>query len=275
MADLAQMAKDYGLTEPFVNKLNLSNKYLSDSALKESDMVNSQINQQVMDYDRYKQQAEDAAIKEGQAAYIDYSRAINPYGQNRENLVGIGLGRSGLAETSYIGANNTYQGRVTDTVRNKENIFADINNNIAKARETGNIELARIEAEKARKMEENLWRLVEEQNAEAARIEDQRRWDAQFALQQAASRGSGSGSGGIYDSIIDGSNNDIVGLSPYAQQLLSRYINTMSNNRGGGVIGNAIQSTGNNLNTIKATINSQRQQGLINDNDVRILMNQL
>lgn len=196
--DIAQMARDYGLKDTYVNKLNLANQYIEDSANQNSNIVNSQLNQQLAQYEQNKKKAEQDAIKEGQSAYVDYAKSINPYGSQAESRFSLGLGNSGLSESSLIGANNTYQNRVTDTVNNRNNIWADIDNKTQQARETANIELSKIQQQKADSMLENLWRILDEQKEEEARQEEQRRWEAEMALQrrQASRRSSGSGSSG-------------------------------------------------------------------------------
>lgn len=196
--DIAQMARDYGLKDTYVNKLNLANQYIEDSANQNSNIVNSQLNQQLAQYEQNKKKAEQDAIKEGQSAYVDYAKSINPYGSQAESRFSLGLGNSGLSESSMIGANNTYQNRVTDTVNNRNNIWADIDNKTQQARETANIELSKIQQQKADSMLENLWRILDEQKEEEARQEEQRRWEAEMALQrqQASRRSSGSGSSG-------------------------------------------------------------------------------
>lgn len=182
--NIENLARNMGLNDNYINKLNAANQFISESANKDRDIINSQLNQQISDYERERQKQNNEFIKEGQAAYVDYAKAINPYSTQNSNSNRIGLGNSGYAESSLIGANNTYQNRYTNTKTNYDNIFANINNNIAKARETGNIELAKIAKTEQERMLENLYRLNDEYTAEKQREEEKRRWEAEMALQR-------------------------------------------------------------------------------------------
>lgn len=167
--NIEQYARDYGLTEPYTKRLQAVGNLLEQSAQQDRNTLQSQLNTQLADYEKYRKEQDAKAVKEGQNAYIDYAKAINPFGAENNNRYNLGLGNSGLSESYRIGANNDYQNRVTDVITNRDKIFADINNNIAKARETYNIELAKVEKAKQDRFLENLYQISAENEAEKER----------------------------------------------------------------------------------------------------------
>ena len=220
--NIDELARQMVFNDAYLNKLRASNSYISESANKDRDMVNSQLNQTLSDYEKERQDQNNNFIKESQAAYVDYAKSINPYSVQNSNTNRMGLGNSGYSESSLIGANNTYQNRYTNTKNNYDNIFANINNNIAKAKETGNIELAKIAKQEQDRLLENLYKLNDEYTAEKQREEEKRRyeeemalqkqqWEAEMALQKqqlAKSRAKRGGSGEIVKNDLGGGGND-------------------------------------------------------------------
>lgn len=182
--NIDELARQMGFNDTYLNKLRASNSYISESANKDRDMVNSQLNQTLSDYEKERQDQNNNFIKESQAAYVDYAKSINPYSVQNSNTNRMGLGNSGYSESSLIGANNTYQNRYTNTKTNYDNIFANINNNIAKAKETGNIELAKIAQQEQDRLLENLYKINDEYTAEKQREEEKRRYEEEMALQK-------------------------------------------------------------------------------------------
>ncbi len=198
--NIDELARQMGFNDTYLNKLKASNAYITESANQDRNMINSQLNQTISDYEKERQNQNNNFIKESQAAYVDYAKSINPYSVQNSNTNRMGLGNSGYSESSLIGANNTYQNRYTNTKTNYDNIFANINNNIAKAKETGNIELAKIAKQEQDRLLENLYKLNDEYTAEKQREEEKRRWEAEMALQKqqlAKSRAKRGGSGEI------------------------------------------------------------------------------
>lgn len=182
--NIDELARQMGFNDTYLNKLKASNSYITESANQDRNMVNSQLNQTISDYEKERQDQNNNFIKESQAAYIDYAKSINPYSIQNSNTNRMGLGNSGYSESSLIGANNTYQNRYTNTKTNYDNIFANINNNIAKAKETGNIELAKIAKQEQDRLLENLYKLNDEYTAEKQREEEKRRYEEEMALQK-------------------------------------------------------------------------------------------
>ncbi len=182
--NIDELARQMGFNDNYLNKLRASNSYISESANKDRDMVNSQLNQTLSDYEKERQDQNNNFIKESQAAYVDYAKSINPYSVQNSSNNRYGLENSGYSESSLIGANNTYQNRYTSTKNNYDNIFANINNNIAKAKETGNIELAKIAKEEQERLLENLYKINDEYTAEKQREEEKRRYEEEMALKK-------------------------------------------------------------------------------------------
>lgn len=272
--NIENLARNMGFNDNYINKLNAANQFISESANKDRDILNSQLNQTLADYERERQKQNNEFIKEGQAAYVDYAKAINPYSSQNSNSNRIGLGNSGYAESSLIGANNTYQNRYTNTKTNYDNIFANINNNIAKAKETNNIELAKIAKQEQERMLENLYKLNDEYVAEKQREEEKRRWEAEMELQrQAAARSSSSSrrrsssrrssSGSSSVSFTDSSDT----ISDYAKTVANNLINLKNKSGIYGKINNAV------LNQSKETIANLVNTGKISSNDANYIFN--
>lgn len=182
--NIDELARQMGFNDTYLNKLKASNSYITESANQDRNMINSQLNQTIADYEKERQDQNNNFTKEAQAAYVDYAKSINPYSLQNSNTNRMGLGNSGYSESSLIGANNTYQNRYTNTKNNYDNIFANINNNIAKAKETGNIELAKIAKQEQDRLLENLYKLNDEYTAEKQREEERRRYEEEMALQK-------------------------------------------------------------------------------------------
>ena len=198
--NIDELARQMGFNDTYLNKLKASNSYITESANQDRNMINSQLNQTIADYEKERQDQNNNFTKEAQAAYVDYAKSINPYSVQNSNINRMGLGNSGYSESSLIGANNTYQNRYTNTKNNYDNIFANINNNIAKAKETGNIELAKIAKAEQDRLLENLYKLNDDYTAEKQREEEKRRYEEEMALQKqqlAKSRAKRGGPGEI------------------------------------------------------------------------------
>lgn len=269
--NIENLARNMGFNDNYINKLNAANQFISESANKDRDIINSQLNQTLSDYERERQKQNNEFIKEGQAAYVDYAKAINPYSSQNSNSNRIGLGNSGYAESSLIGANNAYQNRYTNTKTNYDNIFANINNNIAKAKETSNIELAKIAKQEQERMLENLYKLNDEYVAEKQREEEKRRWEAEMALQRQAaarsrSRRSSSGSSSV--SFTDGGSqqqqqqsNSQQNIRSYARSVVSSLNKSLSLNK--------------NTASAKDSVATLVKQGKLNQTEAQYIFNAL
>lgn len=271
--NIENLARNMGLNDNYINKLNAANQFISESANKDRDILNAQLNQTLSDYERERQKQNNEFIKEGQAAYVDYAKAINPYSSQNSNSNRIGLGNSGYAESSLIGANNTYQNRYTNTKTNYDNIFANINNNIAKAKETNNIELAKIAKQEQERMLENLYKINDEYVAEKQREEEKRRWEAEMALQrQATARSSSS-------SRRSSRGSSSVTFSDTSQQQQQQQTNSQQNisSYARNVVSSLNKSLSLNRNTAfaKNSVATLVKQGKLNQTEAQYIFNAL
>ena len=208
--NIEEMARGMGFNDSYLNKLRASNQYINESANQDRNKINSQLNQTLADYEKERADQNKNFTNEAQNAYRDYMKAINPYSDSRSQAYRVGLGNSGYSESSLIEANNAYQNRYTNAKTNYDNIFANINNNIAKARETSNIELAKIAQNEQDRLLENLYKFNDELIAERQREEEKRRWEAEMELQRKAAARSSSSS----VNFGDGSNNNTSEYTP-------------------------------------------------------------
>lgn len=263
--NMEEMARNMGFNDTYLNKLKATNKYISESANQDRNQINSQLNQTLSDYERERADQNKNFVSEAQNAYRDYAKAINPYSGERSQATRLGLGNSGYSESSLIGANNAYQNRYTNTKTNYDNIFADINNNIAKARETSNIELAKIAQNEQDRLLENLYKLNDEYTAEKQREEEKRRWEAEMALQRqqlakSSSRSSSSGSSYSFSDGTGTSNSDA-------------YNQILNYAKAGNTIGNKFGV--NNDNLIATGLAKQVQLGNITEQEAYNILNNL
>ena len=126
-----------------IERLTTNQNQMLDNALQQQqDITNKQTALNVAELERNKQEIDKDADKTNKALYAEYRKAINPYGQNAENLASQGLANSGYAETTQTNLFNTYQRNVTDTLNNARTLKSDFDFQISKARQTGDITLA-------------------------------------------------------------------------------------------------------------------------------------
>lgn len=278
--NIDELARQMGFNDTYLNKLKASNSYITESANQDRNMINSQLNQTISDYEKERQDQNNNFIKESQAAYVDYAKSINPYSVQNSDTNRMGLGNSGYSESSLINANNTYQNRYTNTKTNYDNIFANINNNIAKAKETGNIELAKIAKQEQDRLLENLYKINDEYTAEKQREEEKRRYEEEIALQKQqweaemtlqkqqlakSSRGSSrsTGSGSVNSTAVSVNNNN--NQQAAENQNLKKLYENLSKAR-----------PSNNLNKqiYRNLIYGEVQNGHITDSDASALFNE-
>ena len=263
--NIEEMARGMGFNDTYLNKLRASNQYITESANQDRNKVNAQLNQTLADYEKEKSDQNKNFINEAQNAYRDYAKAINPYSTQQSQANRIGLGNSGYSESSLIGANNAYQNRYTETKTNYDNIFANINNNIAKARETSNIELAKIAQNEQDRLLENLYKLNDAYTAE-------KQYEQQMALQRQAaarsssrssSRSSGRSSGAVVATNNTTSNNsqsNNVSLSNNAKAILT--------------MGQKSMALGN-TNAAKGAVANAYSRGQISEGEARYISDRL
>lgn len=269
--NIEEMARGMGFNDSYLNKLRATNQFITESANQDRNKINSQLNQTLADYEKERQDQNQNFIKDAQSAYVDYAKAINPYSAQRSQANRVGLGNSGYSESSLIGANNAYQNRYTDTKTNYDNIFSNINNNIAKARETSNIELAKIAQNEQDRLLDNLYRLNDLYSAEKQQEEEKRRWEAEMALQRAAaarssSRSSSRKSSGGTVSVSTGNDGQET-ISDYAKNLANSLKKISGYNSFG--IGNAA------IKQSQAKIEEQVNQGKLTPSEAGYIFKEL
>ena len=126
-----------------IDKLTQNQNQMLDNALqKQNDIVNQQTDMNVAEIERNKEKVDKDVQKTNKALYTEYRKQSNPYGANAERLASQGLLNSGYAETTQTNLYNTYQKNITDTLNNARNLKADFDNEITRARQTGNITIA-------------------------------------------------------------------------------------------------------------------------------------
>lgn len=131
-----------------IDNLNKAQSELYDKAYQEQqNIVNTQTQQTIDDINRNKDKLNEETTKQNQALYTDYMKQINPYGVNTEALVENGLGNSGASETSRVNLYNTYQKNRTDTLNTARNVLAEYNAQMVKAKQNGDIQLAKAAME--------------------------------------------------------------------------------------------------------------------------------
>lgn len=126
-----------------IDNLNNQASQLYDEQMnQQKNIINTQTQQTIDEIQRNKDKAEREAQKTNRALYTDYQKQINPYGVNAENLYEQGLANSGLAETTKAHYYNTYQTARTEAQNNANQIKADFDNEITRARQNGDLQLA-------------------------------------------------------------------------------------------------------------------------------------
>ena len=234
----ARAAEDYGNRQAALQQQN-------------TDFVIEKINQQ-------KDQAEKDYTKEQKGAYVDWQKQSNQYGVNAEIQAQQGLRNGGYSESSQVSMYNQYQNRVATARDSYNRAVLEYDNGIKEAQLTNNTKLAEIAYNALKtKLELNLqgfqyknqllanqisqtqalkdtyynrWKDVLSQiNTENALAEQQRQFNEQMALQQAARTSSSirtsGGSGGRGYTVKSGGNNS----AKINQNDVGGYANTNGN----------------------------------------------
>lgn len=126
-----------------LDNLQTQTNQLYDEQMKQQEsMINTSTQQAIDEIERNKQKAQQEADKTNRALYTDFQKQVNPYGVNAENLAEQGLAKSGLAETTKANYYNTYQTARTEAMNNANTIKADFDEEIARARQNGDLQTA-------------------------------------------------------------------------------------------------------------------------------------
>ncbi len=118
------------------------NSMLDESLQKQQEITNQQTQMNIDELNRNKEEIDKDVTKTNKALYTEYQKNKNPYGANAEQLYTQGLGNSGYAETTQTNLYNTYQKNITDTLNNARELKSNFDNEISRARQTGDITLA-------------------------------------------------------------------------------------------------------------------------------------
>lgn len=264
LEEINQMARNMGFTDTYLNKLQASNKIINNMYNRDRNALNIQLNQALRDYEKERETQNQNFIKEGQSAYVDYAKAINPYSNDRSSNARIGLNNSGFSESSLINANNAYQNRYTETKNNYDNIFANINERITKAKENKSIEEAELAKNYQNQMLENLWRLDEENQAYKESLAN--------SYYSSSSNGSGYDYGVLTDNVLEQEQQIQPKISEKTYTLKSLPA-TASSKKAYQFMHNMLLTGGAlTASQIENKLKTAKQNGTINQSDVKKLL---
>ena len=105
-------------------------KMIDESLNKSNQIADQQTALSIQQMEREKETYDKEATKANRGYYTEYRKASNPYGVNAENLASQGLANSGYAETTQANLYNTYQKAVSETLINKSQLKAQVDNQI-------------------------------------------------------------------------------------------------------------------------------------------------
>lgn len=222
------LAENNSMYEGLINQAgqmrDQQNAYLAQQEAIQNENLDKQLAYQQGIINQQKEEAAQNKRVEENKALNDYTAYTNPYGIQNERLYGAGLGKSGVSETSKLGAYTTYQNRVatgaaayTKAIQNYDNTMnqAILNNDVQKAQNALNklkLELQNNQdyysnvaslSENKLKNQQNITNsYLDQYNTvysqilkEQAQAEAARQWQQEYNLakQKAASTGSSGG----------------------------------------------------------------------------------
>jgi hypothetical protein len=219
------------VTSTYNNMINTTDKMYQDQikATEEYGNTQSQLQQEQTDFalekiEQNKEWAEQDYLKEQKGAYVDYERAMNPYGGNAEAMASRGLTGSGYAQNVQATMFSAYQNRVATARESFNRTVVEFDQQMQDAILQNKSELAQIafqtlqqkleltlqgfqyknsllEAQLQAKQQTedryyNRWQNVLGQiNTENALAEQQRQFNAQMSQQQSIARAQASAGG--------------------------------------------------------------------------------
>lgn len=144
-AALAENEKLYGdmvnNTDQYYDNIIQTNEQWAE---KQSQLQQEQTDFAIEKIEQQKDQLEDDYHKEQKGAYVDYQKAIDPYGVNAEQMAANGLKGSGYAESSKVAMYTAYQNRVAVAKASFDKAVIEYDNMINEARLQNNAALAEI-----------------------------------------------------------------------------------------------------------------------------------
>ena len=208
------------LEQTYAGMIGESDKYYQAQidATKEWSNTQQQLQQDQTDFtiqqvEQQKQQAHKDYVKEQSGAYVDWQKQSNQYGANAEQQAAAGMTNTGYSESSQVSMYNTYQNRVMVARESYNNAVLNYNNAIKEAQLQNNSALAEIayqalqtqlqlslegfqyknnlileQANKKVELDNEYYdrylAVLDQINTENAMAEEQRQFDATYALQQ-------------------------------------------------------------------------------------------
>lgn len=145
------------LENKYANNLQQQNDMLSEQSKIQKEQSQANTEQIINEINQQKEYAQKDFNKEARGAYSDYQKLVNPYGVQAERITSNGLGNAGYSESSKINAFNTYQNRYATAKASADKIQQDFNNQINKAKLSGNKEIADIAMNELQAKINNLW----------------------------------------------------------------------------------------------------------------------
>ena len=72
--NIDELARQMGFNDTYLNKLKASNSYITESANQDRNMINSQLNQTIQDYEKERQDQNNYFIKESVVKKADSTK---------------------------------------------------------------------------------------------------------------------------------------------------------------------------------------------------------
>lgn len=156
--------------------------------------INSKYESNINQFQNDKATQQANALASGRQAYRQYMNSINPFSATQGQLARSGLANSGYAESYGIRANNNYQSNVGNINTQRDLALANLDSQIANARNQLNNELSENEMNRNKALYENFMNWLGQQ--ETAKKEQEAQ--AKAKASGGSGRGSRGGSGGSY-----------------------------------------------------------------------------
>lgn len=202
------------------------NTWLAESKKIQEQNVAAQQEAAIANINKQKTEADTTLAKQKTGAYVDYMKAINPYGITRENAVSQGLGNAGYSETAMANLFNTFQTTVTAAVESTKKIKSDFDTQINQAILEANSQLAEIAVNNYEQQMTNMWNAYQTQLDIVNNQVSYNQWQTEFNYQKeqdkrsnARKSSSSSSSGSLSDNTTQSAKYGIVAAALKSQQI--------------------------------------------------------
>ena len=118
------------------------NNYANEYEKTQNDILDKRLAYNQEQIEKQKEEARKNYEIEGKKAKNEYTSFINPYGYNAESMAQNGLNNSGLAESTKLGAYNTYQNRLATANKVMQDAFTAYDSEINQARLENDVQKA-------------------------------------------------------------------------------------------------------------------------------------